>query len=213
MRSRTIELVVVLVGIGMLVGLGCSGKPPRVEQPSISPGAAASEAMSLYDKNGDGVIGGEELDAVPVFKYEPALKRVDSSGDGKVSEEEIKARIEAWQETKVGVMTYSCKVTYKDRRTGQLVGLEGATVTYKPEPFLGENLKMAEGKTGPGGMASINMPDSDLPGIHLGYYKVEITHGEYTIPDKYNTNTTLGDEVAQDAQAGEELIRVFELEL
>lgn len=213
MRSRIVQLVVVTVGIGLLAGWGCSGRPARVKAPSINAGSAASEAMSLYDKNGDGVIGGEELDAVPVFKYEAALKRADSNGDGKISEDEIKARIESWQESKVGLTSYTCQVYYKSARNPRLQPLEGATVTYEPEPFLGENVKQAVGKTTTGGMASVGIPNNDPPGAQCGYYKVRITHDTMTIPAKYNTNTTLGDEISQDAQAGEETTRKFELEL
>ncbi len=42
---------------------------------------------------------------------------------------------------------------------------------------------------------------SDLkgfPGIRPGYYMVEITHPSKTIPTRYNTETTLGQEVASD---------------
>ena len=211
MRSRIVKCLVVMLGIAMLAGLGCSGRPARVDAPGISAGAAASEAIKTYDKDGDGAIGGAELDAVPAIKY--ALARIDKDGDGKASEAEIQGRIEAWQETKVGMMSYNCTVNFTTARSPQPQPLEGATVVYEPEPFLGENVKQAEGKTGPSGGASIAIPGGDLPGAHCGLYKVRITHDKYTIPDKYNTNTILGDEVAQDAQAGEELTRKFELEL
>jgi len=188
-------------------------RPRRVEAPSIDAAAAAARAIEIYDRDGDGMIGGTELDAVPVFKYQPVMARVDKNGDGKVSKDEIKARIIEWQESKVGLMSYACKVVYKTADRPRPVALQGARVVYEPEPFLGKYVKAAKGTTGPGGMASVGIPDIEFQACQVGYYKVRITHDTIKIPAKYNTKTTLGDEIAQDAAAGEESDRVFELEL
>lgn len=55
---------------------------------------AAKEVMDLYDKNGNGVIDGDEVDAVKKA-YEAApdgiLKKYDTNADGKLDDTEIAA--------------------------------------------------------------------------------------------------------------------------
>src|SRR5689334_21833866 len=91
------------LGASLLAALaGCSGGPSRIQPPSISASGAASEAMTAYDKDGDGFIAGAELDAAPALKA--AMATLDVDIDGKVTEDEISQRIEAWQETGLGLM-------------------------------------------------------------------------------------------------------------
>ncbi|MBL9161476.1 MAG: hypothetical protein JNL18_01910 [Planctomycetaceae bacterium] len=190
------------VGAGLMVALaGCSGGPSRVQPPSISPSGAASEAMTAYDKDSDGFIAGPELDAAPGLKA--AMATLDLDKDGKVSEDEISQRIEAWQATGLGIMSITCRVTMDGKP------VDGATVTFEPETFLGENVKAGEGTTS-GGMASIripkeNRPSADYPpGMQFGLFKVKVSkqaNGKETIPAKYNTETTLGQQVSSDDPA------------
>ena len=97
--------------------------------PEIDPKLAAQQAMAEYDTNSDGTIDGAELDKVPAIKN--SLKEIDKDGDGRVSEDEIRERIEQWQASKVAIMPFNCKVTL-DRAP-----LVGATVTLVPKNSWG----------------------------------------------------------------------------
>ena len=112
----------------------------------------------------------------------------------------ITDRIKAWKESKIGIMSLSCRVNLDGKP------LEGATIEFVPEKFLGAAVKPAKGTTGPGGSAMCTVDDPDLAakritGAQCGLYKVIITGpAGKTVPSKYNTATTLGEEVAQDAR-------------
>ena len=76
---------------------------------------------------------------------------------------------------------------------------------YVPEPFLGGAVEEATGVTDASGTAVLAIADEKLPshlkgisGVRSGFYKVEITHPDKNIPAKYNTETTLGHEIASD---------------
>ena len=80
--------------------------------------------------------------------------------------------------------------------------LAGAEVKFVPETFLGDDIKTASGKTNQAGMARLSVATTsraDPPGVAFGLYRVEITKPGDNIPAKYNTETTLGQEVALDA--------------
>ncbi len=189
----------VVAGCASLLGLtGCSGGPMALKQASIDADASTQRAMEAYDKNGDGFIAGEELDLSPAIKS--AMQRVDVNGDGQVSAEEVQGIIENWLNDVVVVMAVRCEVTLDDEP------LDGATVTFDPEPFLGNVLPTATGVTA-GGKAKMVVPqeqrqDPTLAHPNIGMYLVRISKiegGQELIPARYNTNTTLGIEVARRA--------------
>ncbi|WP_428305897.1 hypothetical protein [Lacipirellula sp.] len=187
------------LGVSLLAALaGCSSGPSRVQAPSISASGAASEAMTAYDKDGDGFIAGAELDAAPSFKA--AMSTLDLNKDSKVSEDEIRQRIEAWQVKPVGLTSIMCSVTLDGRP------IDGATVTFEPEAFLGSSLKAAMGETS-GGQLSPSIPKAERPdptwppGLQVGFYKVRVSKqsgGKESVPAKFNTETVLGAQVAMD---------------
>jgi hypothetical protein len=190
------------LALAALVLAGCSSGPSRVKPPSISPSGAASKAMKEFDKDGDGFIAGSELDASPGIKA--AMSTIDADKDGKVTADEIAARIEAWQASKIGVMTVGCNFTLDGRP------LTGAQVTFEPEPFLADSLKAAVGETDIAGTALASVPkeeraSKDTPaGFQVGLYRVRVSKksgDKETIPAKYNTETTLGQQIAPDDPA------------
>lgn len=179
---------------GLLFALGCSGKPARLYPPSIDASAAGTQAIEMYDTNKDGKISGDELNKCGALKA--ALAQIDTSGEKAITAAMITARIKVWQNSKLGRMSLSCTVLHNGRP------LPGADVKFVPEKFLGENVKEAVGKTDQNGVAMISVPTSgrtDPPGVAPGLYRVEITKAGENIPAKYNTDTTLGQEVALDA--------------
>jgi hypothetical protein len=190
----------------LLVLVGCNSRPARVNPPAINPKEAAQKAMAEYDTNGDGTIDGAELDKAASLKS--SLKELDTNGDGKISADEIASRIEQWQASKVGLMSFSCKVNLDK------APLAGATVTLTPEKFLGTNLLPATGTTNEQGFAAISIAKDKLSnpnfsGVHVGFYRVEVSkqqNGAETIPARYNVNTELGQEVAQGVPALQSLV-------
>ena len=207
LHSAFCLLAVVSVCLGVLAGGGCSRTPPRVPAPAIDPAAAGQLAIQQYDTDGDGLIRGDELNKAPGL--ENALENLDTNQDGSVSAEEIAERVRVWQQTKVGAMSLSCTVTYRGQP------LPGATVKFVPEDFLGGEIRAASGQTDEFGLAVLNVPASpdvpgDAPGVHCGLYRVQITKDGADIPAIYNTQTILGQEVADDCAAVRRGI-VFEL--
>jgi hypothetical protein len=167
---------------------GCSNQPARFIPPSIDPTAAGQAALELYDTNHDGAITGAELDQCPGIKS--ALPKYDAGG-GKVTAGSIAARIRQWQESKIGSMGLNVIVSLDGQE------LEGATIMFDPEKFLGPDVLQAGGISGPHGMTPIRMKEK--PGVQLGLYKVRVSKvvgDRETIPAKFNTATTLGIEVS-----------------
>jgi hypothetical protein len=177
----------------------CSRGPAPVKQPSINPSSAGQLAMEQYDTNGDGKVAGDELEKAPALKA--ALPRLDTDNDGGVSAEEVAARVKAWKDMQSGMTGVRMLITMDGQP------LAGATVTLEPESFLGDEVKAASGPTSQFGDASPSIPkeqrpDPTLPGgAHFGLYKVRVSklvNGKETIPSRYNTQTTLGQEVSYD---------------
>jgi hypothetical protein len=92
--------------------------------------------------------------------------------------------------------------------------LEGATVTYEPEPFLGSSYHSHQGQTNVAGIAELDPELKEYPGdIYVGLYRVRISkkvNGKETIPARYNTETELGREVATNIHDSRENI-IFRL--
>lgn len=206
MSYRVVRFGVVVACVGLLAGWGCSRRPSRVHPPGIDASAAGRLAIEQYDTDGDGLIGGAELDKAPSLKA--AMKNLDTNTDKKVSAEEITARIQKWQDEKVGKMSLSCTVTYGGRP------LEGATVRFVPEKFLGDEIQTAEGKTEATGFADLSVPpdpnEPNIRGVQCGLFRVEISKkvgGKETIPARYNTQTIFGQEVSNDGAGIQEGIK------
>lgn len=176
--------------------------PTRLIPPSIDAETAGKKAIELFDTNKDGKLSGKELDKCPGLKA--ALGTVDTDHQGEITAEMIAERIRAWQRSKLGRMSLSCTVLHKGKP------LDAASVRFVPEEFLGENVKAASGKTDKNGVAMISIAITDRqdpPGVAPGLYRVEITKNGEKIPAIYNTETTLGQEVALDANGIQEGIK------
>ena len=188
---------------GLLVNLaalaGCSQRASRISPVDIDASSASSEAMELYDKNADGALAGDELNAVPgIKKY---LDKYDRDSDQRVTRDEIATRLGDWGSQKLALMGRSYVVMLDGR------ALEGATVTLVPEAYLGDSIKPATGVTAVNGLVRMSHAEEDLPksangrsipGVKGGTFKIQITHASRKIPEKYNTATELGDEIAYD---------------
>lgn len=192
--------------IALVVLAGCSQRPRRVHQPTIAAAAAGKAAIAMYDTDGNGQIDGPELDKATSIKA--VLAKLDTNHDGKVSDKEICDRIRGWQETRVGIVGVSCSV--------ELDGtpVDGATVTFVPEGFLGANIKPCTGTSDAHGVVMPSVDDPELARRHIrgasyGLYKVKISGPR--IPVKYGSDDSpFGAEVAIDANSIQEPL-VFKL--
>ena len=175
-----------------------SALPQRLYPAQIDAEAAGQEAIRLYDADHDGRISGAEFDKVPSLASVQAMANFKSNRDKGVTAADIAARIKSWQATKVGrIGGIVARVT----RNGK--PLHFAEVKFVPERFLGDDMPVCSDKTGPDGTCQITEPLSrtgDPPGVPPGYYRVEITMPDGSIPAKYNTETIFGEEVCPDVR-------------
>jgi hypothetical protein len=198
-RSWYSQMLIVLTALSLAPFASCSFGPPRVKQPGIDASRAASQAIEMYDKNSDGVVNADELEHAPALKA--ALPRLDTDGDKGVSAAEIIERINAWKAMQTAMTSVRCHITLDGQP------LAGAQVVFEPESFLGSEIKPAAGTTNQFGDTSPTISKEDrgdpkLPGgVHFGLYKVHISkqvNGKETLPERYNTQTSLGQEVSYD---------------
>ena len=190
---------VLLCFLSVSVVAGCGSKSTYIEPPSIDAEASALQAIELYDSDGDGKLNSAELEKVPGLQV--AAEMLDSDSDSLVSESEIAERIKSWQATGAGLISFLCTVTLNGQP------LEGATVTFEPESFLGDDVQTAVGVTRANGVASPSIPKENRPspttpsGLQLGFFRVRISKvvdGEETIDPKYNTETIFGQQATGD---------------
>jgi len=183
-RRLTIWLCVMLLN-------GCSGRPGRVAPPNLDPTGAAEKALADFDTNGDGGIDASELGGCPGLKA--VAKAVDTDRDGRLSASEIAARIAQWGAQRVAMVAVNCSVVRSGRP------LQGATVTFVPEKFLGPNIKPASGVSDNTGRVELAVSGVPLKGLaHCGFFRVEISKKEgdkELIPAKFNRETVLGEEI------------------
>jgi hypothetical protein len=209
--TRHLLLVCLPVALVALLA-GCSRRPHNGHGGSwLNPEPIGRAAMEELDTNKDGKIDRLELEKCPGLKA--AVDKIDPRGTGEITAKMIAARIKSWKDSRLGRMAIRCRIT----RIGKPLG--GARVRFVPERFLGFDPAKwtASGTTDDNGIAlmSVLLPvpadRRDLPGVAPGFYRVEITKPGVKIPAKYNTETTLGQEVALDARGIKEGIR-FDLD-
>jgi hypothetical protein len=169
---------------------GCGGLSP-VKPPDVDPDEASSAAVAEYDADGDGQLSADELKKLPAIK----LKGVDTDNNDQLSVGELAARLRQWTEGRAGMLSFHCTVTLDGSP------LSDAEVLLEPEPFLGDAVKPASGITS-NGDAILKIDPEMLPsdqrtlrGVQPGVYKVRVTHKSIKIPARYNTETTLGQEI------------------
>jgi hypothetical protein len=170
--------------------IGCNHRDELIP-PTYSPDESAQQALAEYDTNHDGYLDAKELERCPALKNR--LELIDQNGDHRLSAAEIAGRIQIYADSQVALKSILCSVTLDGRP------LQGATVTYVPEKFMGSSIKPASGVSDERGAVSLFVPGENLPGLQPGLYRVEISKksasGQETIPARYNEETILGAEI------------------
>ena len=200
--------VAAITGLGVLalsaMLVGCSGKPSRIAAPTWDPAVMADRAIADLDQDADGKLSAAELASAPGLQYN--AKQIDADGDGHLSRDEIFARIEHYQKMGVGLTPFTCTVLLNNRP------LVGAKVRLAPEPFLGDIVEPREATSAEGGSVKFAAEGINMSVVPVCMYRVEITSPEVTLPARYNTETTLGIEVAAMTDIDHQGPPVFHLE-
>ena len=197
-QARLVRALLVWI-FGLILVTGCGG-PAYLGQPDFDGEAIGRALLEDYDADGDGLLSEAELEKCPSVLE--GIKRFDSGGDRQVSPEEIAARVGVWSKGRVAVMRFEPRVLLNGKP------LANALVEFVPERAMAEIIKPASGVTSRSGYVEIVIAAEDLPpdtpyvGMHMGLYKVKITHPKRKIPARYNTETELGQEVTRDLGYG-----------
>lgn len=195
--------VVIVALCTLIVGVsGCSNQSAGPSRTSYRPSNAGSQAIQQYDADGSRELDSDELDACPALRV--ALDRVDRNGSGTISADEISKRLEYFETAPTIILSGSLIVALDGRP------LEGATVTFEPEPFMGSSINPCSDVTSGSGKAFVTDPAAAFDGIPLGFYRVRISKmqdGKELIPAKYNTESVLGYEASDDIPDVSDVIR------
>ncbi len=175
--------------LGIVAISGCSGEPTPPPRFQIDPQQAAQEALKLYDKNGDGTLDAKELKASPpLMELLQNLKAKSPGHPDSLTAADIAGRLGEWIKTPA-ILLPATPTIYLDGKP-----LEGATVTYEPEPFLGSSYHSHQGQTNVAGAAVLDAELKDFPnGIYVGLYRIRISkkvNGKETIPALQHGNRT-----------------------
>lgn len=202
--KRNLLIVLMMLGLALSSVIGCRLRYIDPVHPRRIDAVAASRAALIeYDTNHDGKIAGKELDKCPGVKA--AIDQIDPSGKREATVETIKARIWAWQTSKLGKMFVHCRLLHNG------LPLSNAEVKFVPEKFLGPNVVIATGTSDKNGVAVMSLPKlaatKESPGVPPGFYRIEITKRDANIPARYNKDTILGLEIAIDADWVKRLAR------
>lgn len=184
-----------VAGAALTLAAGCASGPARVTAPRIDATWAASAAIRLCDRDGNGTVSPSEAAASPGLAA--AFERIDTNHDGRLSAAEIASRIADWANHGVGIVAQPVQITWNGKP------LAGGRVELIPEPYLDRWLKPAGSAIAPNGICNPSLPPKDLPqglrtGMHCGFYTVRITHPTLKVPARYDQESILGIEVLPD---------------
>lgn len=189
---------------GLLLLFACVGcnYRARPDRPDFSPKQSAADALKAYDVNSDGGLSETEVAGSPGVVA--AFPRIDVDGDKQLSPDEIANRVRYYRKAGVAVVNGSTQVFYRGKP------LDGATITFEPEAFLGSEFQPCSGTTDEYGQTYLSREAAEFPGLYLGFYRVHISKvvkGKEMVPAKYNTESTLGFEAADDIPDVKNVIR------
>ncbi len=154
--------------------------------------------MQLYDLDGDGKLSPEEQKGCPGIAEN--VKHYDKDDDGVVSREELQARIEKWMDEGTGLMSYSVGVKYKGRpligAEVELHPVEFLQAMLKK----GRGTTNERGKADVS-VSKEDLPETHKSRRMMppGLYTVSITHPQANVSSCFNTETQLGCEVSVEA--------------
>lgn len=193
--DHSYRLLAYLLLVSLTSLFGCAKRPTAIPVLKLDPAEASREAMQLYDTDTSGAISKAEAAGCPGFLR--SWQAIDKDGDGNLSQDELQQRFASWVDSPTRVVPLVCRVKLDGRP------LAGAEIRFVPEPFMTAAVKEGTGVTSDKGttMPNLQLDDAaedlkNLSGVRLGMYRVQVTHPEKKIPEKYNSKSILGYEVA-----------------
>ena len=194
--AARLTLIVFSLALGLLNG--CSGSD-TLTVPTYTPERMAQDAMAEYDTNHDGYLDAKELERCPSLKS--SLESMGKAREKRLSTEDITEHIRMYVDRQVALKEVGCHVLLDGRP------LEGATVKYVPEKFMGSAIKPASGVSDSRGIVVLTAEGEKLPGVQPGFYRVQVAKksasGQETIPARYNQDTILGIEISPHMRRGD----------
>jgi hypothetical protein len=172
----------------LLNGLGCQDHPTRVSSPTWRPQSLAQAALDHFDSNGDGTLDTTELESAPALAAGAKLLDVDK--DQRVSAAELEQRFGTYKHLAVGRTSPAIRFLINGQP------LVNATVEFIPEPFLSDVIKPATATTNQQGLAYPQIQGDPVPGLQVGYYRVQVSSADGRVPPKYHDATPLGVEIS-----------------
>lgn len=185
----TVHCQKILILMATVVLTGCAqDRPAPVAVVQWNASTLTAAAFAKLDANKNNQLDADEL--TPGLKA--ALPKADSDKNGSLTKAELEARLKAHLEFNAGMQSTAGILTLDGQPA------LGVKVTLEPEPFMSEVCKPASGITDNTGTFTLKTDGMPLPGALPGIYSVKLEKEGDTIPEKYNTKTTLGFEVAGD---------------
>lgn len=150
---------------------GCGG-PARVPGTSWPTDELIDGPLREMDANGDELLSVQEISGAPGLLSD--FDFIDSDHDDALSREELRARLKAVNETRVGIVAVDVRVSKAGRP------LRNTDLVFEPDAWFKGYVAPARGKTDGGGVVRPTTDGSDLPGVRPGFYTVrmEQSNGE-----------------------------------
>lgn len=183
--------------VGFCIVAGCTSKdtaPKEAPLPKYDPDAITQAVMAEFDKNHDGALDAGELRDCPALYG--AMSAIDTNGDKRLSADEIRKRVEAYAAVPTGSIPVTCIFRHDGRP------LVGGTITFDPEPCMSSTLKPATATTDAEGQCTeFQIDGKQYRGLPAGLYRIRVTKEGAAIAPRFNTQTTLGQEIYLDPRA------------
>jgi len=192
---------VALAAALVVVCASCRRSPTAPTKAAYDPTAAGEQAIEMFDKNGDELLDDDELRRCPGLAE--GKSRADANGDGRLSAQEIAARVQYWLDSRRRVVAAFFEFTMRGQP------LAGVDVVLEPESFLAQWIPNARATTNRFGQASPANPGIS-GAVQMGYYRVKISDqsgGKRRIPERYDEETELGVEITDDRPEEDRTIR------
>lgn len=157
---------IVVASMSLLCGCG-PRREERVVPPTLDADAVATAVMATVDVNRDGLLAQNEMQKLPALAA--ARLELDTDKNGALSKAELRRWLEFIRDSGVALSQLSGVVVHLQKP------LANAAVTLVPEPVMGPGMATATAVTDAEGRFAATIPGSRYPGVHCGFYRVEIS--------------------------------------
>lgn len=157
---------IVVASMSLLCGCG-PRRDERVIPPTLDADAVATAVMATVDGNRDGLLTQNEMQKVPALGA--ARLELDTDKNGGLSKAEVRHWLAFVRDSGVALSQLSGVVVHLHKP------LANAAVRLVPERVMGPGMATATAVTDAEGRFAATIPGSRYPGVHCGFYRVEIS--------------------------------------